>query len=373
MSADATPLARQLSYFRERTHALAARLFQADRQTSLLRHELEQKRRGFALLARLSAELRPVDADQALHQVASQLGAALAMPRTLVLQPDGDGRFSVRLAYGYPAEQRAALLASPLDLPTALLDPLRPVCLNDDTGPEDMLRLAERLMLPFFVSAVVEVEHRVAAVLLGGRLKALPPFQPRLEEGDVETVQAIAGLLGAVLAQQRLREVSHMAHYDALTGLPNKRLALERLQQALWLGQRSGAVTALLFIDLDGFKAVNDQLGHDAGDELLCLLAGRLQGSVRLGDTAARLGGDEFIVLMPELDTPEPAVQMARRILAAVQQPLAIQGRDVVVGASIGIACSPAHGQTPGELLKAADRAMYEVKNRYKNGYALAG
>ena len=91
MSADATPLARQLSYFRERTHALAARLFQADRQTSLLRHELEQKRRGFALLARLSAELRPVDADQALHQVASQLGAALAMPRTLVLQPDGDG------------------------------------------------------------------------------------------------------------------------------------------------------------------------------------------------------------------------------------------------------------------------------------------
>jgi diguanylate cyclase (GGDEF)-like protein len=365
-------LQRQLGYFRERTRALGAQLFRADRLTSTLRHELEQKRRGFMLMAQLSAELRPGNTEQAFQIAARQLNSVLNMQRTLVLRAGAAGRFSLLMAHGYDAGPTASLSALDIILPPQLLDTTHPVRLTSEPAPDWLRQLAQDLLLPYFISVPVLVANKVVAVLLTGRVKEQAPFLSPLEDSDSETVQAIGGLLGAVLAQQQLHEVSYLANHDPLTGLPNKRLALDRLQQALLMGQRSGVNTALLFIDLDGFKAVNDTHGHDAGDELLRVLSRRLQDLMRLSDTVARLGGDEFIVIMPELGEPVQAEYIAKRVLTAVAEPLQIKGHRVVVGASIGIAYGRGHGDTPQALLQAADEAMYHVKHHNKNGYAVA-
>jgi diguanylate cyclase (GGDEF)-like protein len=294
------------------------------------------------------------------------------MQRTLVLRAGAAGRFSLLMAHGYDAGPTASLSALDIILPPQLLDTTHPVRLTSEPAPDWLRQLAQDLLLPYFISVPVLVANKVVAVLLTGRVKEQAPFLSPLEDSDSETVQAIGGLLGAVLAQQQLHEVSYLANHDPLTGLPNKRLALDRLQQALLMGQRSGVNTALLFIDLDGFKAVNDTHGHDAGDELLRVLSRRLQDLMRLSDTVARLGGDEFIVIMPELGEPVQAEYIAKRVLTAVAEPLQIKGHRVVVGASIGIAYGRGHGDTPQALLQAADEAMYHVKHHNKNGYAVA-
>ena len=119
---------------------------------------------------------------------------------------------------------------------------------------------------------------------------------------------------------------------------------------------------ALLFLDLDRFKAVNDLLGHAAGDELLKLVAARLQAQVRTADTVARLGGDEFVVLLDNPANVEEVARIAQRIVDAVSAPVQLAGQTLAVGASVGVALHPAHGQTPAELMHAADRAMYAAK-----------
>jgi len=162
----------------------------------------------------------------------------------------------------------------------------------------------------------------------------------------------------------------HQALHDTLTGLPNRALLRDRLEHGLHLAQRDGVPLALLLLDLDGFKRVNDTRGHDVGDLLLQVVADRLRVTLRAADTVGRLGGDEFAALLPGATTAG-ATEAARALLSALAAPVALGGQTVVVGASVGIALFPAHGADAATLLRRADAAMYAAK-RAGGGYALA-
>ncbi|HTY98323.1 MAG TPA: EAL domain-containing protein, partial [Rhodocyclaceae bacterium] len=171
------------------------------------------------------------------------------------------------------------------------------------------------------------------------------------------------------LVKQSEERLHRMAHYDVLTGLPNRVLIMDRLRQALVHARRDGSLVGILFLDLDRFKLINDTLGHKAGDLLLKNVAQRLQGAVREQDTVGRLGGDEFTVILPELHSPVSAANVAGKILDALAAPIAVDGHELFVTCSIGIAIYPDSGDTPDVLIKNADIAMYQAKGQGRNNY----
>jgi diguanylate cyclase (GGDEF)-like protein/PAS domain S-box-containing protein len=171
---------------------------------------------------------------------------------------------------------------------------------------------------------------------------------------------------------QANERIQFLAFHDALTGLPNRALFLDRLEQAVERAKREQQRLAVIFIDLDGFKEINDSLGHDIGDLLLQEIAQRIRDRLRRGtDTVARLGGDEFVVLMEDLGDPNHCVVLATEIIADVATPLALRGHTVRVGASLGIAFFPEDGDDTLELMKRADIAMYAAKAAGKSTYRL--
>jgi diguanylate cyclase (GGDEF)-like protein/PAS domain S-box-containing protein len=157
--------------------------------------------------------------------------------------------------------------------------------------------------------------------------------------------------------------VHHLANYDLLTDLPNRALLNDRLQQALAKARRDSARMALMFLDLDKFKPVNDRLGHNVGDLLLKEVAVRMQCCVRESDTVARVGGDEFVVLLPSVEDEHASQMVAQKILATLEQPFVLAGHQIHISASIGIAIYPEHGEDEHLLIKSADQAMYQAKH----------
>ena len=184
-------------------------------------------------------------------------------------------------------------------------------------------------------------------------------------------VSAIAHDISELKMAQLLLE--HQAMHDALTGLPNRQLFQELGEQALARAERDGTFVGVLFLDLDHFKRINDTTGHAAGDSVLVQLAGRLRKSVRAGDLVARFGGDEFIVLCEHPARPGEMLQLADRLLAALDHPIEIAGLGWQVSASIGIALSTGGNATIGDLLRDADAALYEAKERGRGVAVLAG
>jgi diguanylate cyclase (GGDEF)-like protein/PAS domain S-box-containing protein len=192
----------------------------------------------------------------------------------------------------------------------------------------------------------------------------------------VTPMQRKGVLVGVIVAFHDISEqreaderIQHMANFDKLTDLPNRSLFHDRLAQALVQARRENHTGALLFLDLDRFKEVNDTLGHDAGDRLLKAVAGRLREQVRASDTVARLGGDEFTVILPHVEAPHDASLVADKIIASISEPFDLNGVMASVGVSIGIALFPAHGDSVEEILKASDRAMYLAKDAGRNTY----
>ena len=153
-----------------------------------------------------------------------------------------------------------------------------------------------------------------------------------------------------------------LAYYDELTGLPNRRLLRDRLCQAIAQSARQNTQVALLFVDLDGFKGINDQLGHAAGDKLLRLVAERLTTSIRAADTVARYGGDEFVIMLPGVDHPTLCAAIASKVVSRVREPYVIDKSIIRISTSIGAAFYPGDGHSHEELLGKADHALYRAK-----------
>ncbi|WP_394756666.1 EAL domain-containing protein [Rhodoferax sp.] len=200
-------------------------------------------------------------------------------------------------------------------------------------------------------------------------LQARADLEKLVEVRTLELSRTVQALKNKA-AEQKIAEahIQRLAHFDALTGLPNRLLLNERCQQALNVAQRGHQSVALMFLDLDHFKNVNDSLGHRVGDEVLVELATRLKAAVRKQDTVSRLGGDEFILLLPDTDAPG-AAHLAEKLLQAALQPILIEQHELTVTPSIGIALYPKDGTDLDTLSKSADAAMYRAKADGRNNY----
>jgi diguanylate cyclase (GGDEF)-like protein len=195
---------------------------------------------------------------------------------------------------------------------------------------------------------VIDVEVHQHELVFEGRAAVLAAIQDVTERNELE------------------RELRHQAFHDALTSLANRALFADRVGHALDRRRDNIGSTAIVLLDLDGFKTVNDSLGHEIGDALLVGVAERLESVLRAGDTAARLGGDEFAVLLEDLDDDASAIDVAQRLIERVSVPFALAGKEIFVNASAGIAFGGEHGNTAGELLRNADAAMYRAKSEGK-------
>ena len=188
---------------------------------------------------------------------------------------------------------------------------------------------------------------------------------------DVNFMQAIANVLANAIERRRTEErTQHEALHDALTGLPNRSLFLDRLQHALSVAARRQIAIAVLFLDLDQFKLVNDSLGHAAGDELLAAVAPRIEQALRPGDTVARFGGDEFAVLAEDVGNEHGAIRIAERIAEALARPFILRDREHFVSASIGISLGTG-AEDPEALIRDADAALYRAKDHGRGGYEI--
>ncbi|MBB5694175.1 putative bifunctional diguanylate cyclase/phosphodiesterase [Muricoccus pecuniae] len=182
---------------------------------------------------------------------------------------------------------------------------------------------------------------------------------------------AVLRVLPLRLLNQALARASYLAAHDLLTGLPNRRLFGDRLKHALAASRREGTSLAVLCLDLDRFKEVNDTLGHAAGDQLLKVVAARMTAVLRESDTLARLGGDEFAVVQPKASQPEASDALARRLISVLEEPIDLDGHVVTVGVSIGIAMAETDGQASAvQLMRDADLALYQAKENGRGGYS---
>lgn len=229
----------------------------------------------------------------------------------------------------------------------------------DDARVPQAMTLRDHIVVSHcFVQPILGRDEVVGLMLLG------VAAQPDVPAPILDQVRDLGARVGVALAAHAHdAQLVYLAHHDGLTGLPNRLLLRERLQQEMSRGRRDGGQAALLFIDLDRFKSINDTLGHDAGDQLLCQVAERLSGQVRGCDTVARLGGDEFVVLQTHLQSPQHAATLADKLLLVLAQPFHIAGGEHFVGGSIGMAVFPDDGNTVEDLLKCADIAMYRAKD----------
>ena len=214
----------------------------------------------------------------------------------------------------------------------------------------------------------------VEAGLLGSDGNRIPYFFSAA--GTIIDGRPVVIGLGVNITDRKQAEerIQQLAYFDALTGLPNRRMLADRLAQALSQARRHERSLAVMFLDVDNFKKVNDTLGHDFGDELLKEVAARLATCVRSGDTVARQGGDEFIIVLAEIAQPGDAALVAEKIVAVLGQPVCVAGTCLDVTISIGIAVYPVSGSDDAqELMRKADRAMYAAKAAGRNGYRFFG
>ena len=201
-------------------------------------------------------------------------------------------------------------------------------------------------------------------------LSELAALKQGLAENQLQS-DALAELnlslrLNLIRLLQKFTRARYLAYHDALTGLPNRALFVDRLRQAMAQAIRQRKQVAVLFIDVDEFKGVNDKYGHPAGDKLLQHVAERIVGSIRGGDTVCRYGGDEFMIMLPQTENKEPAA-VVEKLVTRLASPYVIEGESIAVTASIGTAVYPADGQSYSELIRQADIAMYLAKAINKN------
>jgi diguanylate cyclase (GGDEF)-like protein len=324
------------------------------------------------LLERLSRIQRSIVHRAALQDVldgivggASELlGDEIAVLR--LVEPHNESQMILAAATGVPNDLMEAVRRSPIGQGVGGLAVERNSLVLEESysGWESGMRAYRERGLRAAMAAPVH-ENGVPVGSL-----TVASFRPgrHYTHAEQEVLSAFAEHASLALTDARnFEDAMHQAFHDSLTGLPNRALFLDRLELAHARARRSGSPIAVLFMDLDAFKHVNDSLGHAAGDELLVMVAGRLRRWVRPSDTAARFGGDEFAVLLEDLDASNAAQLVAQRILDSLREPFEIHGQELFVGASIGIASSAHPGSD--DLLRNADLAMYRAKGLGKGRF----
>lgn len=233
--------------------------------------------------------------------------------------------------------------------------------------PEDRARVESAVQNALATGADYRLDHRI--LLPGGGVRHVHE-QARCVRGEDGAVARMVGTVQDVTERKETEaRLAYLAHHDPLTALPNRLLLRDRISQAIAHGRRHGRLVAVLFLDLDRFKRINDSLGHDVGDRLLQTIAERLRGTVRDDDTVARLGGDEFAIALTDVAEPDDVAKLARKLLTAINQPIFLRGRKYHTTTSIGISLFPHDGGDVETLLKNADTAMYEAKKAGRNDY----
>lgn len=207
-------------------------------------------------------------------------------------------------------------------------------------------------------------------VALDGQHKVLEIVWDYLRDADGKLLGFIAVISDITLRKHQEERILHLAHYDTLTNLPNRFLSMDRLHQMLIKAKRHQQQAAVLFIDLDDFKKINDSLGHETGDRLLIKVAERLRQNLRQGDTVGRLGGDEFMILLDEIKETGKLLSMVGTLLGKFQQPFELDNRELLLTASFGITLYPHDGEDASSLLRHADSAMFFAKEQGRNNYA---
>ena len=263
------------------------------------------------------------------------------------------------------------------------------IIIDWNTGSEQLYGYARNEVIgkPVSMLHVAEDDERVTAEVLtsvakegrwSGEVKMLH------KDGSVGWIESVVvqllnengDAIGALGINRNISDrveneerLAQLAHYDQLTGLPNRYLFIDRMQQLVHHATRHNRLFALLYIDLDDFKKVNDHFGHLVGDKVLQLTANKLQHAVRASDTVARIGGDEFVAMLERINAPDEAAQVADHILKLMHKPLVIDDKEITQTGSIGIAIYPRDGVTLDELLSHSDRAMYQVKHHDKDDF----
>jgi two-component system cell cycle response regulator len=221
------------------------------------------------------------------------------------------------------------------------------------------------------LAVTAQPAHKLRALQSGAKDFISKPFDL------AEVLMRVHNMLEVRLLHEATRNHGKMlealALTDPLTGLANRRLLAERLSTAIVHARRNNSTMAVVYLDLDGFKQINNTLGHGAGDLLLKMVAARLTATVREEDTVARLGGDEFVIMLWHITSPDDATTVVLKVIQAVTQPYVLDGQTVRVTTSAGIGVYPIHGEDADTLMKCADLAMYEAKRAGKNAYRIAG
>ncbi len=287
-------------------------------------------------------------------QVTGCHGAAIAL-----LDPDAPGYARAYLAANDGAEQPVSRIAVDEEMLEFLAQHAEGVTVaRCEPERHSVLEPLRTLGAEFFWVWPVQSQERVAAVLAVG-YRGAPSVPAEVAGFGTQCAQRLGVRLSNSVRDEQLYR---QAHFDALTALPNRLLFRDRLSQELANAAEGMQRGALLYVDLDHFKKINDSLGHSAGDQLLIIVAQRLRSCVKDGDTVARLGGDEFTVILRNVGSTESAQQVAARIIETLQQPVHISGRDHYVRASIGITLFPDDGTAIDDLMRNADLAMYQAK-----------
>jgi diguanylate cyclase (GGDEF)-like protein len=251
------------------------------------------------------------------------------------------------------------------------MDPVTPGGADSDIGLAGSRR--QRASLSIQVDSLQATLVRLLQDIVDAESRLNDTQAAQLVEANEQLMlAALANLEKADTSAAALHEAEQMATLDALTGLPNRHTLLDRFAQAVAQSRRRGNLIALLFVDLDNFKPLNDRHGHAFGDRVLRLVAERLATAVREGDTVSRHGGDEFLILLADIRQPADAHAVAAKLSAALTEPAALDGQDLQLSASVGVAIYPEHGENLDALAAFADAAMYKAKRSRRGAYEAA-
>ena len=372
--------------------------FELRRQQKAAIAQIQQQAKRETIVNRIVQAMRQtLLLEEVLQTTVDQLHEALQVDRCGIFQPNVDPATPSTIGYlSYLSDARESLLGNSCMLYEHYrntLDADQPVVIHDIASDQipSSIRVASQA---YGVRSTMIMPLLYQQSSLGGICLQQCDRQRNWTDDEVTLVKAIADQCAIAIHQAKLyqqaqtelaerqrieAQLRHDAFHDSLTGLPNRALLINRLEHALHLMQRRSIRQqttnvlqfAVLFLDLDRFKVINDSLGHTVGDRLLKKVAQQLQSCLRMGDTVARLGGDEFVVLLEDIQSATDALEAAHRVHAVLKAPIVLDGHEIFITASIGIALSAEYYTAPDQLLRDADIAMYRAKRRNRGQYEI--